>query len=169
MTKQSGWAGGPRGLFSPRQHLHGGGAFPQPPTSGFAGAAVVMVTSLASHSSWGLLGRPPHYGCQRKGPRPLLHSGWGQRHTKKPGSQTSRSRGKPPAFSASQPGCPQLRSPCFLPTDPVRWGLSPCTTLIQASVPPWGKDTERNKMSPGSLSSCWHWGRVGDERKAKSM
>lgn len=27
-----------------------------------------MVTSLASHSSWGLLGRPPHYGCQRKGP-----------------------------------------------------------------------------------------------------
>ena len=58
-------------------------------------------------------GRPApdtHYGCQRKGPRPLLHPGWGQRHTKKPGSQTSRSRGKPPAFSASQPGCPQRGS-----------------------------------------------------------
>lgn len=31
VTKQSGWAGGPRGLFSPRQHLHGEGLFHSPP------------------------------------------------------------------------------------------------------------------------------------------
>ena len=167
MTKQGGWAGGPRGLFSPRQHLRGGGAFPHThtPTSGFLGAAVVMVTTWHPRAR----GHPPHYACQRKGPWPLLYPGWGQRHTKKPGSQTSCSRGKPPAFSASQPSCLQWGSseapasyrPCEVGAQPMHHS-HPC---IYASL---GQDTERNKVSPGSLSSCWHWGRVGDEQKANS-
>lgn len=96
MTKPGGWAGGPRGLFSPRQHLHGGGALPHPPTSGFPKATVAMVTGPASYDSWGAL---PIMAARKRAPgllSTLAMVGEGRHGHKRPGSLASPSNGKAP-------------------------------------------------------------------------
>lgn len=104
-----------------------------------------MVTSLASHGSWGIL---PTMAARGRAPG-LFFTLAGGRGTQKnldprPVVAGGSLQPSPPLNPAARSGAapkPQL------PTDPVRWGLSPCTTLIRASVPPWGK-TQREIKCP---------------------
>lgn len=158
MTKPGGWAGGPRGLFSPRQHLYGGGAVPYPlPTSGFPRAAVTMVTGLASPGSWGtlpitlpeegpLIPLHPQGGVKGMGgvvglgiknlvPKPVLTMG-------------SLHQSELPTLAASKgdgSGAPSSHQHHNVGAQEA----GPCSTVIHATVPPQGKRQRKIKCPLG--------------------